>query len=98
MFFHALHVTFVRSRESFLTRGLKGESFTTPSGLADLSASENHVWSLLLHKVILSLEIFGKTLRNVHFYITILTDFNYATLTSPYTFQKPVECKLPLLR
>ena len=27
----------------------------------------------------------------------ILTDFNYATLTSPYIFQKTVECKLPLL-
>ena len=29
---------------------------------------------------------------------TILTDFNYATLTSPYIFQKTVECKLPLFR
>ena len=29
---------------------------------------------------------------------SILTDFNYATLTSPYIFQKTVECKLPLLR
>ena len=29
---------------------------------------------------------------------TILTDFNYATLTSPYIFQKNVECKLPLLQ
>ena len=28
----------------------------------------------------------------------ILTDFNYATLTSPYICQKTVECKLPLLR
>ena len=28
----------------------------------------------------------------------ILTDFNYATLTSPYIFQNSVECKLPLLR
>ena len=28
----------------------------------------------------------------------ILTDFNYATLTSPYIFQKTVECKLLLLR
>ena len=28
----------------------------------------------------------------------ILTDFNYATLTSSYIFQKTVECKLPLLR
>ena len=28
----------------------------------------------------------------------ILTDFNYATLTSPYIFQRTVECKLPLLR
>ena len=31
-------------------------------------------------------------------YKYILTDFNYATLTSPYIFQKTVECKLPLLR
>ena len=31
---------------------------------------------------------------NVH----ILTDFNYATLTSPYISQKTVKCKLPLLR
>ena len=30
--------------------------------------------------------------------VTILTDFNYATLTSPYIFQKTVECKLPLMR
>ena len=29
--------------------------------------------------------------------VYILTDFNYATLTSPYIFQKTVECKLPLL-
>ena len=28
----------------------------------------------------------------------ILTDFNYATLNSPYIFRKTVECKLPLLR
>ena len=28
----------------------------------------------------------------------ILTDFNYATLTSPDIFQRTVECKLPLLR
>ena len=28
---------------------------------------------------------------NIH----ILTDFNYTTLTSPYIFQKTVECKLP---
>ena len=29
---------------------------------------------------------------------TILTDFNYATLTSLYIFQKTVVCKIPLLR
>ena len=29
-----------------------------PRGLADVNVSENHVWSLLLHKVILSLENF----------------------------------------
>ena len=31
-------------------------------------------------------------------YAYILTDFNYATLTSPYIFQKTVKYKLPLLR
>ena len=31
-------------------------------------------------------------------FIYILTDFNYATLTSPYIFQNNVKCKLPLLR
>ena len=30
---------------------LKGEGFYDPRGLADVSVSENHVWSLLLHKV-----------------------------------------------
>ena len=34
----------------------------------------------------------------IMFWLNILTDFNYATLTSPYIFQKTVECKLPLLR
>ena len=43
-----------------------------PRGPADISVSENHVRSLLLHEVILSLENFGKTLRKVHFCITIL--------------------------
>ena len=32
------------------------------------------------------------------FSINILTDLNYATLTSLYIFQKTVECKLPLLQ
>ena len=32
------------------------------------------------------------------FYVYILTDFNYATLTSPNIFQKTVGCKLSLLR
>ena len=37
--------------------------------------------------------------QSVHyFFYYILTDFNYATLTSPYIFQKTVECKLLLLR
>ena len=36
----------------------------------------------------------GRALVRAH----ILTDFNYATLTSPYIFQKTVECKLILLR
>ena len=40
---------------------------TIPRGLADVSASENHVLSLLLHKIILSLENFGKTIQKVHF-------------------------------
>ena len=43
---------------------------TTPRGLANVSVSENNVWSLLLHKVILSLKNFGKTLQKVHFCIT----------------------------
>ena len=41
----------------------------TPMGLADVSVSKHHVWSLLLHKVILSI---GKILRKVHFCITIM--------------------------
>ena len=40
-------------------------------GLADVSVSENHV-VVILHKVIVSLENFGKTLRKVHFCITIM--------------------------
>ena len=45
---------------------------TNLRGLADVSVSENHVLSLLLHKVILSLENFGKTLRKFHFCIAIM--------------------------
>ena len=30
--------------------------------------------------------------------VYILTDFNYATLTSSYIFQNTVVCKLPVLR
>ena len=44
--------------------GLKGEGLNDPEGLIK---SENLVWSLLLYKVILSLENFWKTLRIVHF-------------------------------
>ena len=44
----------------------------TPSGLADLCVSENHVCSLLLQKVILSIENFGKTLQKFIFCITIM--------------------------
>ena len=32
-------------------RDWKARVLTTPRGLADVSVSENHVWSLLLHKV-----------------------------------------------
>ena len=39
-----------------------------PRSLADVSVSENHVWSLLLHKVILSHENFEKKLRKVFLY------------------------------
>ena len=35
-------------------------------GLADVSVSEYHVCSVLLHKVILSLENFGKTFRDIY--------------------------------
>ena len=44
----------------------------TPEGLADVSVSGNHVCPLLLHKVILWLENFGKTLPKVNFCITIM--------------------------
>ena len=37
---------------------LKGERFNDPRGPADVSVSENHGWSSLLHKVILMLENF----------------------------------------
>ena len=40
----------------------------TLRGLADVSASENLVLSLLLHKIILSLEKGKKKLRKVHFF------------------------------
>ena len=40
-------------------------------GLADVKVSENHVWSLLLHKVILSLENFGNMLRRVDFFFLL---------------------------
>ena len=36
-------------------------------GPADVSVSENHVWSLWLHKVILSLENFGKNALKSYF-------------------------------
>ena len=39
-------------------------------GLAIVSVSENHVSSLILHKVILSIENFRKTVRKVQFCIT----------------------------
>ena len=38
---------------------------TNPRGQADVNLSENHVSSLLLYKVILSLVNFGKTLGKV---------------------------------
>ena len=41
-------------------------------GLADVSLSEKHVWSLLLHKVIMSLENFGKAFQILHFCIAIM--------------------------
>ena len=50
----------------------KARVLMTLRGLADVSVSENHVWSLLLHKVILSFESFRKTLRKVYFCITIM--------------------------
>ena len=39
-----------------------------PRGLADVSVSENHVWSLLLHKVMYSLENFGKSFESSFLY------------------------------
>ena len=57
----------------FTGKPVKRDGFNDPrGGLADVNVSENHVWSLLFHKVILSLENFGKTLRKVHFCITIM--------------------------
>ena len=50
----------------------KARLLTTPRDLADVSVSENHAWSLLLHKDIMSLENFGKMLRKVHFCITLM--------------------------
>ena len=70
MFFYAL--TSAGPEGGVETRAWKARFLTTPRGLADLSVSENNVWSFLLHKVILSLENFGKTLWKVHFCITIM--------------------------
>ena len=42
---------------------LKGKGFNDLRGLADVCVSQNHVWLLLLHKVILSFENFGKKLQ-----------------------------------
>ena len=38
----------------------KAKVLTTPRGLVDINVSEKHVWSLLLHKIILSLKILEK--------------------------------------
>ena len=54
------------------TRVWKAIVLTTPRSLEDFSVSENYVWSLLSHKVILSLKKFGKTVRKFHFWIAIL--------------------------
>ena len=69
MFFYAL--TSAGFWEWCWNWSLKGKGFNNPRrGLADVSASENTVWSLLLYKVILSLENFRKTLWKSHFCIT----------------------------
>ena len=52
-----------------------------------VSVSENHVWSLLLHKVILSLENFGKRLQKVHFCITIMA---CKSMKDSYVLKMPV--------
>ena len=44
------------------------------------------------------IDAFNTTSRYLDDILNILTDLNYATLTSPYIFQKTVECKLPLRR
>ena len=49
------------------TWALKARVLPTPRGLADVNISENHVWLLILHKVIFTLENLGKTLQKVHF-------------------------------
>ena len=46
---------------------LKARVLTTHEGLADVSVSEIYVWSLLLPKVILSIENFGKRFQKFIF-------------------------------
>ena len=60
---------------------------TTPRGLANENVSENHVWLLLLHTVILSLENFRKMLRKIHFYITIMVR---KSMKDSYILKMPV--------
>ena len=51
---------------------LKGESLNDSKGHADVSVSENHDWSLLLHKVILSLENLEKNESKSSFLYTMM--------------------------
>ena len=49
----------------------QGEVLTTTKGSSDVNVSENHVMSLSLHKVILSLENFGKKASKRSFFVLL---------------------------
>ena len=72
MFFHALTSAWPQGDGEL--EAWKATVLSTPMGQADVVVSESHVWSLLFHKVFLSLENFGKTLAlKCYFCITMRT-------------------------
>ena len=66
MFCYALHLLDLEGGVE--TRAFKARVLSTPRGLADVSVPENNVWSLLLHKVILSLKNFRN--KKCHKHVT----------------------------